>query len=380
MRTWRIICSLLLLVAFGTAVAAAAPAAPEKKVAAYLAHWQDWTAKDIAAKKLTHINLSFARIENGQIANSVVDGKSITDRHFAELAKAKLVNPNLKVCVAVGGWGGDGFSDAALTPASRELFADSVASYLQQHDLDGIDIDWEFPVNGAWGTIKSRPEDKQNFTLFLQAIRERLDRLGQVEGKHYLLTYASNISPWAIDNIEFSKVVPLVDAIYLMTYDLHGGWEPATGHHTPLYANPNDKLGLGGAADAVKRFIAAGAPAEKLVLGTAFYGRYWQGVEKKDNGLYQKASTQGAGDVFYRNIVKNYTEKQGFKRYWDDSAKAAYLFNAEKGIFVTYDDPEAIRLKVDFARQAGIGGVFTWELTQDDNGQLLDIMYQGMKK
>lgn len=380
MKKWKVVAAALAVLIIGTATVFAAPASGERKVVGYLAAWENWSAEDIDAKKLTNINLSFARIENGVIFNSKVDGKSIEDYQMAELKKAKQVNPNLKVSVAVGGWGGDGFSDAALTPESREKFANSVVNYIQQYDLDGIDIDWEFPVQGGWGAIKSRPEDKQNFTLFMAALREKLDELGLAQNKHYLLTYAANTQQWAIDNLEFDKVVPLVDAIYLMAYDFHGAWEPKTGHLSPLYLNPKDTSGVGCTADAVKRYLAAGTPPEKIIFGVGFYGRYWKGVDGKEHGLYEKASNQGGGEVKYKHIVEKYTEKQGFKRYWDNSAKAAYLFNEKTGVFVTYNDPEAIEHEMEFVRNNNLGGAFTWELTQDSKGALLDVLYKEMKE
>jgi GH18 family chitinase len=31
-----------------------------------------------------------------------------------------------------------------------------------------------------------------------------------------------------------------VDFINIMTYDMHGSWDPVTGHSAPLYAGPNN--------------------------------------------------------------------------------------------------------------------------------------------
>lgn len=379
MKKWKVVAAALAVLVLGTATVFAAPVKQERKVGAYLAAWQQWSAEDIDAKKLTHIYLSFARIEDGVIVNAKVDGVSIQEFQFEELRKAKKENPNLKIAIAVGGWGAEGFSDAALTAQAREKFANSVVLYLQQYNLDGIDIDWEYPVQGGWGAIKARPEDKENFTLFMATLREKLDQLGNENNKHYELTYATSIQPWAISNLEFDKVIPLVDSIHLMTYDYHGAWEPQTGHLSPLTLNPKDTIGIGGTADAVKRFLATGIPSEKLTFGIGFYGRYWKGVATQENGLYQKAS-QGGGEVSYKEITRNYTEKQGFKRYWDESAKSAYLFNKETGVFVTYNDVQAMECEMEFVRNNNLGGTFTWELSQDSNGVMLDVMHKEMKK
>lgn len=379
MRKWTLLLLTLVVSVFIAFPVAAQNSSTSPKVIAYLAAWTNWSAQSFDASKLTHINLSFARIENGKIANTVIDGKAVGDAHYAELQKMKEKNPNLKVLIAVGGWGGDGFSDAAATPEAREIFAQSAADYIQQYNIDGIDMDWEYPVNGAWGTIKSRPEDKQNFTLLMQALRNKLDLLEAKTGKHYLLSYAANISPWYLDNTEPAKLASIVDYVNLMTYDLHGGWEAQTGHHTPLLNSIYDQSGIGGSMDGVLRYLHSGFTSDKINLGVAFYGRFWPGVDNKNHGLYQKASQQGAGDIKYCDLVAKYNAANGFVRYWDASAQAPYLFNASKGIFVTYDDPQSIKAKADFVKKYELGGIFTWELSSDKDGVLLTSMYSVTK-
>ena len=81
------------------------------------------------------------------------------------LIALKKTNSRLKVIVSIGGGMAEGFSDAALTDASRALFADSAVELLRRFSADGIDIDWEYPGQGVAG-IKYRAEDRQNFTRF----------------------------------------------------------------------------------------------------------------------------------------------------------------------------------------------------------------------
>ena len=61
--------------------------------------------------------------------------------------------------------GSYGFSHASLTPSSRYKFAREVNKLINEYNLDGIDIDWEYPANKAAG-ITAREEDKENFTLY----------------------------------------------------------------------------------------------------------------------------------------------------------------------------------------------------------------------
>ncbi len=119
------------------------------------------TPGQVDGSKLTRINYAFANIAQGRI----VEGASVTAGNLAVLAALRPEHPGLTVLISVGGWlWSGGFSDMALTKASRATFIDSVAAFVTHYDLDGLDIDWEFPgQRGAGNTF--RAEDKQNYTL-----------------------------------------------------------------------------------------------------------------------------------------------------------------------------------------------------------------------
>ncbi|NJO13057.1 MAG: hypothetical protein HC872_05855 [Gammaproteobacteria bacterium] len=119
--------------------------------------------------------------------------------------------------------GGGGFSDAALSAASRAAFAASAVALLREHALDGLDLDWEYPGQSTAG-IKSRPEDKQNFTLLLAAVRQQLDR-ASTRGRDFLLTIASAHGRY-FDHTEMDKLHVHLDWINVMTYDFVTGSAP----------------------------------------------------------------------------------------------------------------------------------------------------------
>src|SRR5690606_32878055 len=81
-------------------------------------------------------------------------------------------------------------------------------------------------------------------------------------------------------------------------------------------------------------------------------------------------------DAAYSNLVKDYIQKNGFKRYWDDSAKAPYLYNGD--VFITYDDEESIFLKGQYIVKEELAGGFYWENSHDPTGTLLRALVDGM--
>lgn len=318
------------------------------KIIGYYPSWaaygRNYNVTDIDATKVTHINYAFANIcwngrhgnpdptgpnpqtwtcqdEQGRTINvpngTIVLGDPWIDAqksfpgdrwdqplrgNLNQLIKLKEQNPHLKTMISVGGWAwSNRFSDVAASAATREVFANSAVDFLRKYQFDGIDIDWEYPVSGGLPGNSTRPEDKQNHTLLLQKIREKLDVAGQEDGKHYLLTIASGASPTYVQNNELDKIAEVVDFINIMTYDFNGGWQSISAHNAPLFYD--SAAGAAGVPNAqsfnvaagVQGHLDAGVPANKLVMGLPFYGRGWSACQRSNNGEYQNCGPANVG-------------------------------------------------------------------------------------
>ena len=298
---------------------------------------------------------------------------------LAGIVALKRSAPALRVLISVGGWGAEGFSDAALTEESRARFADSAVALMRAQAADGIDLDWEYPGQSTAG-IRARPEDKRNFTLLLAALRERVDARsrddGRAPGDGYLLTIASADREY-FDHVEMNVLHEELDWINVMAYDFYNSLTPTTGHHAGLYRAATAPVSSRWADASVEQHLAAGVPARKLVLGVAFYGRRFEGVNAGELGRNQPYERYG-GDHAYAELVTGYVDRGGFKRHWDETAQAPWLWNATTRSFISYDDPRSIELKSAYARQRGLGGIMFWELAQDASGELLDAAHRGL--
>lgn len=349
-------------------------------VVAYVAGYRNFDFSTIDAAKLTHINYAFVNIREGEVVfdTTKIDGKSLTPKDLDALLSLKKSNPDLKILVSVGGWTwSKGFSDAALTNESRDKFATSCAKLITQYHLDGIDIDWEYPnQSGAGNTF--RPEDVHNFTLLLKAVREALDQQSASNTeKHYLLTIATGADQDYVKNTELGELQQYVDFINIMTYDFYNGWHKSTGHHSNLYSSATPEKDKNSIVNAVELHLKAGVPAKKINLGIPFYGRIWEGVKSSENnGLFQDAETIGSG-IDYVNFAEK-INKDGFIRYWDETAKAPYLWNKEKKTFISYEDEESIRLKIEYLKQKGLAGVMFWEYCADYQHRLQNAVTENL--
>jgi chitinase len=376
------VCASLLALAAGAAQAESAPpgtageaiAVTAPKLIAYVTGWSPPVTIDTS--RITHVNFAFARIDG---EGRVVLPDAASAARLGEIVALKRSSPALEVLISIGGWGADGFSDAALTAETRARFADSAVELMKAHGADGIDVDWEYPGQSAAG-IHSRPEDKRNFTLLLEALRARLDAQARTDGRGagngYLLTIASADREY-FDHVEMDVLHAHLDWINVMAYDFYNSLTPTTGHHAGLHRAATAPAASRWAEGSIAQHLAAGVPARKLVLGVAFYGRRFEGVEPTDLGRNRPYGRYG-GDHAYSELVARYVDRDGYVRHWDDQAIAPWLWNARTRSFISYDDPRSIGRKAAYAHERGLGGIMFWELSQDADGSLLEAARRGL--
>ncbi len=318
-------------------------------------------------EKLTHLCFSFTHLKGSAISLSNTRDTAGLRNCVAQ----KKRNPALKVIVSMGGWTGCyTCSEVFSSDSSRKIFAGSVKKLLNDFGADGIDMDWEYPaIPGPPGHPYS-PDDKPHFTALMQSLRDSI-------GKEKELSFAAGGFPLFINEaVDWKKVVPLVNRINIMSYDLITGYDTVTGHHTGLYSTPNQQLSCN---NAIKLLREKGVPFRKLVIGAAFYARVWGKVAPENNGLYQRGNFVRA--ISYKQFKTLLSADSGFIYHWDPIASAPYLYNASKKWFVTFDDSSSISLKTRYAIKKKLNGIMYWQMVDDafDNG-LLEVIDATRKK
>ena len=395
----------------------------------YYGDWSIWGGqgnfypKDIPADKLTHLNFAFMDFNaSGELiycdkdaatghplGNAGVTYGDVNGGILNAFQVLKAENPNLKIGVSLGGWSKSGdFSTIAANASTRAKFVENVMKFIKYTNMDFVDLDWEYPGDyrepdktdntNDEGTPNASPQDKDNYILLLQDLKNALNKQGKELGKTYELSVALPAGVSKIEvGIDVDKLFDIVDFANIMTYDMAGAWSTTSGHQTALYANPNAPEEYKGLSvnECVNYYISQGAERQKIVIGAAYYTRGWEqvsdkGVDPNNPGLFGEAAvvnknadltpTPGAlneapmkngeggraGGVWgYNALDKLKAKYTGLKEYWDDSAKAPYLYNPETGAFFTYDNVRSIQEKAKYVKENNLGGMIAWMASQD---------------
>lgn len=303
---------------------------------------------------------------------------------FHQFQELKLKYPRLKIIVSLGGWGlSGGFSSAAEPQNVHDFVQSCVQTFIEGKFapgitapgiFDGIDIDWEYPVSG--GTDPGRPGDTQNLTLMAAEFRRQLDAVRP----GLWLTAALPGTEHDFDKFELKPLSHSMTDLAIMAYDMASASDPATGFASALYRDPaNPQANNNNNADyAVRAFLRAGVPPEKIVLGVPFGGgRHWSGVSDTNHGLYQPVAPRtapanaAAGNGAAGRGGIDSLPADADRQYWAGVGSCSVWYD---GNFWSYDCAQAMTAKMAYVRSHHLGGVMYWELSHDPGGALLQAL------
>ena len=238
------------------------------RIIGYAPEW-DTVVKEIQFDKLTHINYAFLLPR--------ADGFFENLEHPEKLKEivSEGHSHGVKILISIGGWGYDEQFEALAADADRRgTFVQEAIRFANEYDLDGVDIDWEYPDPG---------ESSQNYLALMRELRASLP-----VGK--LLTSAV-VSKGSLAEGIPAQVFPVVDFLNIMVYD------NSQTDHSPYWL----------AEEALDYWQARGLPVEKTVLGVPFYGRpdgvaYRNLVQADPSAAERDISDYSGKDVFYNGI------------------------------------------------------------------------------
>lgn len=307
---------------------------------------------------LTHINYAHGRFGNPSTGDG---GIVITESKKAPISKVvalKEKNPRLKVMLMIGGWGGhaDGFSMMARDPAKRTAFCQAVKAHLDNHKLDGVDIDWEYPTQSADNETGCDPSDTKNFNLVLKELRETI-------GTGKIISFASSSSAKYVD---WPTAMKYLDYVNVMTYDM--GAAP-NGHNSPLHKSST--FNHRSWDESIEAHVKGGVPRNRQVMGIPTYGKSKKNPTDSEKIFDYSVKYYEIKDILEKGIYKNKPLARPVTRKWEATSMVPYLVDAAGVNVLSYDDPDSVTAKGEYVKKDGELGAMFWEYRYDDSDRSL---------
>ncbi|KAG9571281.1 glycoside hydrolase family 18 protein, partial [Aureobasidium melanogenum] len=348
----------------------------QNKVIGYYESWADTLAchrvapTDLPLDALTHVNYAFAYIDPGSLQIVTMDAATEASL-FSDTANLKIVKPDLKVFVSVGGWSFSDngtatqpvYGDIAADSGKRQKFANNVVQFMRQYGFDGIDIDWEYPGAPDRGGKK---QDTANYVLLMQTLKQTFD----ASGGDFGLSFTTPSSYWYLRWFDLPGLLKYADWTNLMTYDLHGIWDSSD----PIGAIVQGHTNLTEIKLAAELFWRVNIPPSKIVMGFGFYGRSFTLASSScttPGCAFSGASnpgpcTQTGGYLAYYELESVLNNNPSIKPIHDEDAAVMY-FVWNNNQWISYDNAATYKQKVDWANSVGLGGAMIWASDQDDD-------------
>ena len=239
-----------------------------------------------------------------------------------------------------------------------DAFVAVVVKFINEHNYDGVDIDWETGFNG------------EGFVRFVTKLRKSLD-----EDK--LITVAGQLRNKSF----YIEVIDKIDQINMMFYDMYRsgkykGW-PQTWYNTAVRNQPGvefDRWNRETQENGLWYMLdGGGIPAEKLGMGIPFYGRIIQGIDSNNS---KEGLSRLLQPYVYNSLKRTYIQYSDLitgsgnnywikgVHHWDDETKSPYISydveGSENDAFVTYTDPRQIRESVKLFKEYNVGGMMVF--------------------
>ncbi|SCZ98462.1 BZ3500_MvSof-1268-A1-R1_Chr7-1g09156 [Microbotryum saponariae] len=335
---------------FSTALLASLLVAVSAKKGLLAAHYPAYEVDAIIDWKVTDIGYHIAAV-------TAKDGLAFPagEKGLAKFVSGAHANKKKAVLSIGGADGSQYFSSLVKTESARAKFVKQILEVVIENKLDGVNVDWRFPTVPGNPKNEIDPADSANLLKFLQDLRHSrpndwISAAVSVNG-----IFGPSGTTTLTDYKPFAKVV---DAFNVMAYDYVGGWTNQTGPDSPSY-----KCGTGRSFTTdIERFIEAGFPANKIILGVPSFDKAFtlhdsklrtsivygdQQVPKKyRTRIFQNYDTYNGADYTYVKLKAQgilagedgLTTGKGYTRHYDHCSRTPFLFNPHTKIFITYLD------------------------------------------
>ncbi|KAH9497847.1 Glyco_18 domain containing protein [Dermatophagoides farinae] len=314
----------------------------------------------------THIIIAFVSI--GEQSELSYD-QNVADfiRICRQSIDSNVMNSNVKLMFSIGA---GGWKMASSTDTRRKHFVNSILQFIREYQLDGVDIDWEFP---AWPKKLFQYFERNDFIDLLHEIRNGFNQMEHETGKHLILSAAVAAQFVIIQHSYRAKeMAKFVDFINLMTYDyfIYKWYFPYVGHNSPLHSPLLIPFDNGPAKTFTVKWSAEywtkiGMPKHKIMVGIPTYGKRYILFHEAAN-FPGAIAIKGEDDMSYSEVCAFLKRNNTIMKY-DGVANVPYAYNQRE--WISFENTESASKKAEWICMNNFGGIMIFSLNADDYRQ-----------
>lgn len=334
-----------------------------------MGHFFEWNGQigDVQTDPLTH--LVYNHLDLTTDASIEILHPELASSHFQALQQLKQDQPELLILASIGGWTlSKHYPSVVADETKSHQLIKNIGEFVANSEFDGVSIDWRYPGISRESTVGQRDYDGEYLLRLLRNIRQAYPTMPLVVTVSVLT-----------DDLAYLPVADIsqsVDFIEVLTLDLAGHWQNHTGHssplHTPLH---NPSIFTGSVSESIEFLLQQQVPADKLLISIPAFGHGWQGVSANKLGLFQSSQSIPAGDysvpgqantgLYHQQSIQELFFTEHYQSFWDNQAKASYIFNAQTGHFISFESTRSLKAKVDYIHLHGLAGISIQDLGAD---------------
>lgn len=324
----------------------------KRETIGFLPSWSVAKKAKVYPKDLTQIIYSGLNVnKDGSIIKydennlPVLEWSYFNSDYFEEVKKEASVS-GTKVLLSIKSFDNTTIDNIISSQTATNKFAGELLTLVKQHDLDGINIDFEYFTDTNFPTSKYLAKFLEELSLKLKKDNPNLIISIDVNATVVIRDKAYNMT----------KISKAVDQVILMAYDYRGQNSTRTGAPSPIYGEANEHS-IWESVESLSGRVAD----SKLILAIPFYGYEWQTFTDK----HKSFTIEGSGALAtYKRVRELLKERNDIKKSWDDISKSPWLsYMQYGGIYqIYYEDDRSIAEKIKFAKEKNMGGIAIWAL------------------
>ncbi|KAF2996314.1 hypothetical protein E8E14_001197 [Neopestalotiopsis sp. 37M] len=301
---------------------------------------------------------------------------------YTRFTGLKASNTGLQTWISVGGWSMNDadqptaktFSQLAASDSAQSAFFKSLLNFMATYGFDGVDMDWEYPVAPERSGVT---EDFENYVSFLKNLRNALSS----DGHNYGLSITLPSSYWYMQNFDIVNIEPHIDFFNIMTYDLHGTWDSTDPYIGAIVGSHTNLTEID---EAMQLLWRNNIDPAKVNMGLGFYGRSFTLTDPScssagcpfSGGAEPGPCTANSGTLSYAEIQNIIADNDAVTTLDKDAAVMQAVWNDNQ--WVSYDNEDTFKLKVDYANDRCLGGFLVWASSLDDSSGSAASIFGGV--